>query len=456
MMKKILLSTLLSFSIVLANESSYTSIEDKDCKVTQTYENNMGASVVCEKFEQFGVEVSDSDARMSITIKHHDIEYPQRYSSTVGAVFSSLGSKIEWRYPKGESYAPHAFIARVNLSIEDEKSSSVSKTVSKLAVSKIDQHSICVVGVIPPVKNQNVLARELADKAKSMPCLLKEQVQRETSIKNVLAHSTNLDANAKSQVDFNYVRDMGPLEHTLRVLKEPKFPVWRMRLRLYPTFSEKFPSQLGGYRVVTDRINLSYALHDTLIEQYGVENVDPTLKNTELSQTYSMEYFIMRTPATFSEESLDLKYDVHLEKDTCGLQKSCTQLYEDAGGDWGKGTKVSLAKAPWESKINTLPALIRALAHKAGWITNGAWTTPEQPEGINANYPWVEIIIENHVGNGGGYMIRWHELVTDDSVTKTLYSAFYDETSKQNMVNIHKAFLCARGTNIQHPTQLCP
>jgi hypothetical protein len=72
-MKKVTLLTLLFISIAFANESAYTSIADKDCKVTQMYENNMGASMACEKFEQFEVEVSDSDARMSISIKHHNI-----------------------------------------------------------------------------------------------------------------------------------------------------------------------------------------------------------------------------------------------------------------------------------------------------------------------------------------------------------------------------------------------
>jgi hypothetical protein len=454
-MRNTLLLTLLSFSIVLANESAYTSIAEKDCKVSQVYENNMGASMACEKFEQFGVEVSDSDARMSITIKYHDIEYPQHYSSTVGSGFSSLGTKIEWRYPKGESYAPHAFIARVNLSIEDEKAPSGSKTVSKLSVSKIDKLSICVIGVIPPVKNQNVLARELSNKARTMPCLLEEQNHREVAIKKVLANDTQLGTNTSSQKAFNYARDMGPFEHALRVLKEPSFPIWRMRLRLYPTFSEKFPSQLGGYRVVADRINLSYALHDTLIEQYGVENVDPALKNTDLSQTYSLEYFIMRTPATFSEESLDLKYDVYLEDDTCGLQKSCIQLYEDDSGDWGKETQVTLTKAPWESKIATLPAMVRVLAQKAEWVKSDVWRPNEIPEGMNKHNPWVEVIIENHAGQGGGYLMEWHDLVSDDSIAKTLYRAHYDEASKKAEITIQTAVLCGRGKNKHTPTQMC-
>jgi hypothetical protein len=420
----------------------------------------MGASVSCESFEQFGVEVSDDDARMSITIKHRGVEYPQRYSSTVSPLFSTLGSKIEWRYAKGKSYAPHAFIARVNLSMEDENANSGYKTVSKLAVSKIDEHAICVVGVIPPVKNQNVLARELADKAKSMPCLLEEQNDRKATLKKVLTTHTKLESMAKSEKSFNYMRDMGPLEHSLRVLQEPSFPIWRMRLRLYPVFSQKFPSQLGGYRVVTDQINLSYALHDTLIEQYGVKNVDPLLKNSEPSKTYSLEYETMRTPASFLEESVDLKYNVYLEEDTCGLQKSCIQLYEEVKGDWGKELHVTLTKAPWKQQVAPLPSMLRALAKKAGWVKkNGPlieeWQPMEIPEGMNNTTPWVEVIIENHAGNGGGYLMEWHDLVSDDSIAKTLYRVYYDEASQRGSVLLQSAVLCGRGKNTTKPTQMC-
>lgn len=134
-----------------------------------------------------------------------------------------------------------------------------------------------MVGVIPPQKKQNVLARELADKAKTMPCLLEEQNHREAALKEVLATHAKLESLTQSEKAFNYMRDMGPLEHSLRVLKEPHFPVWCMRLRLYPVFSHRFPSELSGYKVVTDIINLSYTLHDTLIEQYGSNLLDETV-----------------------------------------------------------------------------------------------------------------------------------------------------------------------------------
>ena len=459
-MNNIVLYILLSFSIVLANESSYTSIASKDCKVTKTYEHNMGASVTCEPFEQFSVEVSDDDARMSITIKHHGIEYPQRYTRAVSPLFSTLGEKIEWRYSKNESYAPHAFIARFNASIEDEHAPSGHKERSSLVVSKIDKHSICVVGVIPPQKNQNVLARALADKAKSMPCLVEEQNHRVDAIKKVLNTHAKLESITQSEKAFNYMRDMGPLEHTLRVLKEPSFPVWRMRLRLYPVFSDKFPSQLGGYKVVTDIINLSYALHDSLIEQYGVKNVDPALKNSDPSKTYSLEYMIMRTPATFLEESVDLHYNVYLEESACGLQKSCIQLYEEVKGDWGNEIPVNLTKAPWEQKITPLPSMLRELAKKAGWVKkNGSlieeWQAREIPEGMNGTTPWLEVIIENHAGNGGGYLMTWSDLVSDDSIAKTLYQITYDKATQLPQAYIQSAVICARGNNTNKPTQMC-
>ncbi len=460
-MKKIVLSTLFAFSTVFANESTYTSIAEKDCKTIKVYEHNMSGSVNCEPFERFGVDVNDEDARMDITITHHGIEYPQLYASAVSPLFSTLGQKIEWRYAKGESYAPYAFITRFNESIENEHAPSGHKERSNLVVSKIDKHAVCVVGVIPPQKNQNLLARALADKAKTMPCLLEEQNHREAALKKVLATHAKLESIIQSEKAFTYMRDMGPLEHTLRVLKTPSFPVWRMRLRLYPIFSDKFPSQLGGYKVVTDMINLSYALHDTLIEQYGVKNVDSTLKNSEPSRTYSLGYMIMRTPATFLEESVDLQYNnIYLEGDTCGLQKSCIQPYEEVKGDWGKETPMNLTKAPWEQHIKPLPSMLRVLAKKAGWVKkNGPliekWQPMEMPEGMHNTTPWVEVIIENHADNGGGYLMTWSDLVSDDSIEKTLYHVYYDEASQSSNALVQSAVLCARGKNTTNPTQMC-
>jgi len=451
------LSSLMIFllSFTFANESTYTSIADKDCKTTEVFKSNMGASQRCEEFELFEPEIIDSDARMSITIHRRGIAYPQRYASSVGASFSSLGSKIEWRYAKDESYDHHAFIARVNFSVEDEHVPSGFKEVSKLAVSKIDTHTICVVGVIPPQKNQNVLAREMADKAKTMSCLIAQENTRERALQTVLKNHEELSNSAKTQKEFNYLRDMGPLEHTLRLLKEPSFPVWRVRMRLYPVMSEKFSGQLGGYRVVVDRINLSYALHDSLIEQYGIKNVDPTLKNTEPSESYTLEYMILRRPALLMEESLDLSYDVYLENEACGLQKSCTQLQENVGGDWGKASSITLSKAPWESKVNTFPAMLRALEVKAGWLENDVWSAQEIPEGMNEKKLWVEIVIENHGGNGGGYSMLWQDLVSDDSIAKTLYSIYYDEATQNAQADLSSAVLCGRGENTSKPTQMC-
>ena len=451
-----MLLTLCSLSVALANESAYTSIADKDCKTTEVFENNMGVSQRCEKFEFFEPEVIDSDARMSITMHRRGIVYPQRYCSSVGAGFSSLGSKIEWRYAKGESYNPHAFIARVNFSVENEQALSSFKEISKLAVSKIEKHTICVVGVVPPQKNQNILAREMADKVKTMPCLIAQQNRRGTALEIVLQNHEELSNSAKAQKQFIYLRDMGPLEHALRILKEPRFPVWRVRMRLYPLMSEKFSGHIGGYRVVVDRINLSYILHDSLIEQYGIKNVDPTLKNTEPSESYTLEYMIMRTPAALMEESLDLSYDVYLEDEECGLQKSCTKLQEDVGGDWGMASGTTLSKAPWESTINTLPAMLRALEVKAGWLKNNMWIPQEIPEGMNETTPWVEVVIENHVGNGGGYSMLWQDLVSDDSIAKTLNNIYYDEATQNAQADIFSAVLCGRGENTSKPTQMCP
>jgi len=460
---KYIVFTLCVSSLVLhasSYESTYTSIADKDCKVTEVYEHNMGVSLNCEGFEQLGLEVSDSDARMSITVTRGSIAYPQHYSSSVDSGFSSLGSKIEWRYTKGESFKPHAFIARVNVASWDEKEQDSTKNISYLAVSKIDKISICVIGKIPPQKNQNILARALADKAQTMPCLLKEQRNREKEIDQVVKNYKNLKESAKSEESFRYFQYMGPLELAFRTLKKPDFPTWRMRLRLYPIFSKKFPSKLGAYRVVIDQINLSYALF-TIIKEHGSTNIDQILKNNAPSKTYSLKYIIMRTPASFMNEAIDLKYNAYLEEDSCGLQKSCTQLWEDVKGDWGTVKSISLIKSLGESMPNLLLSMLRTLSKEAGWILkNGSsieeWNPPEIPEGLSEKNPWIEVIIENYAGTTGRYLMEWHNLITDDSITKTLYRIYYDEASQNNTALIQNSVLCVRGNNTANPAQMCP
>ena len=450
MMRKVLIlaiSPLLLFSQSKL-ESSYSSIAQKDCKLVETYEMDMGAAVSCKKFADIEVEINDYDARMSLTLYRKNRIYPLRFSSAVTPSLSALGNKIEWRHPKGKNKTPKAMIVRLNANEWNEKSQREDKKISYLVVSKITDKEICVVGKIKAQKNQNILARQMADKAKSMPCVLKQEAPKKIGAIDYKSFREK----AKTQEDFNYFKSMGPIEQSLRMLKKPKFPIWRVRLKLYPKFSKRFPSLLGGYKVVVERVNLSSLLYKELIPQYGKENVDERLNNYHPSERYVLNYDVIQyNPSMFNEESNT--YEVFTVNNI--------QLEEHLNGEWGKNTTVMLEKAPWESKLNPFPSMVRALAQKAGWFREGGlykeWSTQEIPEGISENRPWLEVVLENQVGNGGGYVATWHDLVADDSIAQVLYSIYYDSGYGDSIdkAQISTAVICGRGENTTVPTQMC-
>lgn len=445
--KKLFLLTLL-LNVLVANdkfESAYTSIEN--CKLIETYEMNMGVALSCESYGNMEVEVSEYDIRTNMILHRDNKEYSLKFSSTVSASFSSLGKKIEWRYLKGKAKNPIAMITRLDVSEYNQKTEMNDKDVSYLVISKITKDDICVVGKILPQKSQNILARKMADKARSMPCLLKSVSNNTHKSSLVLAYSKLEEKASKNQKTFSYLQNMGPIEQSLRILKKSKFPIWRMHLKLYPMFEGK-SSQLIGYRVEVERKNLSTLLYKELVASHGKENVDESLDNYASSERYVLFYDRLRSPAIFNEEG------TKFEK----IKTSNLKLWDASKGDWGKPKNVKLSKAPWETKLNAFPAMVRALAKETGWLKkNGLveeWSPMEIPEGMNEKTPWVEIVIDNQVGNGGGYVVEWHDLVSDDSISQTLYS-LYSDNDNSDTASFQSAVLCARGDNTTLPTQRC-
>ncbi len=150
-------------------QSAYTSIESKDC--TTLSNTNLGASFSCEAYGNMKVEVLEEDLRQSITLIRDKKRYPLELWRSVSPAFSFLGNKIEWRFRKKEKYKPFAMITRYNVSVGEY----LEQTNSYLAVVKITNKNMCVVGKVKPQRKQNILAREMADKAESLNCVLKEE-----------------------------------------------------------------------------------------------------------------------------------------------------------------------------------------------------------------------------------------------------------------------------------------
>ena len=171
MIKKILMLGAVTSLVLLADgklDSAYTSIKFEECVSLSS--DNMGGSFKCQKYQNIGVEISEGDLRQSITLIRNKKSYPLELGRSVSGAFSFLGDKIEWRFYKKDKKRPIAMINRFTT----ERGERSEKKTSYLVVSKITDNNICVVGKILPQKNQNILARKMAKKAKNMPCVLKK------------------------------------------------------------------------------------------------------------------------------------------------------------------------------------------------------------------------------------------------------------------------------------------
>jgi len=148
------------------NTSSYTSIEQKDCTTLDS--DNIGSVQECESFENIGVKVLVGDTRESIILTRNEREYDLELLSTFKNIFSSFGSKLEWRHELTNSKNIKGVIIPLNISDDFEN---LDKTTSYLVVTKITKNKICVVAKISPQKEQDEIAREILDTDEDLPCL---------------------------------------------------------------------------------------------------------------------------------------------------------------------------------------------------------------------------------------------------------------------------------------------
>ena len=163
----------LTFSTMMAedktnplNSSSYTSIEQKDCITLDS--DNIGLVQECESFENIGVKVVVGDIREGIILTRKGREYDLELLSTFKNIFSSFGSKLEWRHTLTNAKNIKGVIIPLNMSDDSEK---LDETSTYLVVAKITADKICVVAKIAPQKEQDEIAREILDTDEGLPCL---------------------------------------------------------------------------------------------------------------------------------------------------------------------------------------------------------------------------------------------------------------------------------------------
>ena len=152
-------------------KSIYTDLASEKCK---NLESNMddGGSYrgECKGIAGFKLEVLEGDLRQTINVifpsgKKAELDFWSKVSSA----FSAVGDKAEWRVNnKGENAEPYALIVRYNSS---ENPAQPEKNTSYLVVTKITKDTACITDVVNPSKDQNIMARKLADEAANKPCI---------------------------------------------------------------------------------------------------------------------------------------------------------------------------------------------------------------------------------------------------------------------------------------------
>lgn len=152
--------------LISTNESSYTSISQKDCISLDS--DNLGSVEECESFNDIGVKVIESDTREGIILTRNKKEYALDFWSTISPNFFSLGFAIEWRYEKEKPENLKGLIVRFDVSDHIEKEQEIS---SYLVVSKITKDEICIVAKVALQKDQHKIARDILDAKEEKACL---------------------------------------------------------------------------------------------------------------------------------------------------------------------------------------------------------------------------------------------------------------------------------------------
>lgn len=150
-----------------AIRSVYTSLAEKDCRVTETDDEVGGSTSRCPGTAGYALMVHDYDARMSVdVVPPRGRALPLRYSAVITSNFSALGPRAEWRM---RGATPIALIVRVNA---NEDPAVPERTTSYLAVAKIASGTACVTDrIAPTVPNANLAAQQAADRSAARPCL---------------------------------------------------------------------------------------------------------------------------------------------------------------------------------------------------------------------------------------------------------------------------------------------
>jgi hypothetical protein len=150
--------------------SVYTNLSPKACR---QMEPDRADGILyrgeCPGIGGFKLEVTEGDARQDLSIILPGGEIRElRFFEHVSSAFSGLGGKAEWRVRRsGSKIVPAALLVRFDAY---ENPDFPERVTSYLVVVRLNPDAPCITDVLKPSKNQNLIGRELADRAAERAC----------------------------------------------------------------------------------------------------------------------------------------------------------------------------------------------------------------------------------------------------------------------------------------------
>lgn len=140
---------------------TYTSLQEKDCKLTSRDSINLSSIHTCPSLGGYRIQQVAGDERIGL-----NIEYGKKSLFYSGASFeANVGDKIEWRYTEqGQKKHYHALIFRVyTLPMGNDGLFNQQQRIQQLIVVRLRQNKSCILAEVPSSSNMNEQARAIAD-----------------------------------------------------------------------------------------------------------------------------------------------------------------------------------------------------------------------------------------------------------------------------------------------------
>ncbi len=201
--------------------SSYATIAKEHCTSRSSRAGEQVVIQTCPDFKGIGIRIVKDDVQQHIVLNRNNQQYPLIFKETTtkNSTHTTLGPTIEWRLNRGRTNSVVGMIMRVYVH------TSANKKRSFLVVSKVTPQAMCIVGSIPPQRNQNKKARVMVDNSANMPCVSAPLPQNMILKTLVGSWVEPVPGNARKMQGFRLYADGNAESINMRTLQYQK---WRV------------------------------------------------------------------------------------------------------------------------------------------------------------------------------------------------------------------------------------